>query len=400
MEPLDKSIARKIIEFVGNSGQPPPYGYQFFNAGPDSYLRIIEQEYLADFIKEGGSIFKVVLGVFGGGKTHFLYTIRDLGWKHKYVVSYVRLSPKENPFHRLDAVYRAIIEGLIPPATPEELLSGHEQGIASFIKSWYSTTEKDFSAKGLTGASLQTELDSMVDTIGDLASISFGNAVKAAFKALAKGDLGEFDKICQWLKMEGMDRPFHRKFGITQKIDPSTAFQMIRSTGQWIRQIGFSGLIILLDEGERQASLSSDQREQHLTNMRELVDECTNPAFQGMMIFYAVPDENFLNGKTAVYEALRSRLETVFDQLNPTGVKISLEHIVKEPIPFLNEVGGKLSEIYQIAYDYKFETASLEESIRATSIAAYDRRFGDIGYKRYFVQEMIKEFHRLRLSKA
>lgn len=398
MELPNKKIARQIIEIVGNSGQPPQYGYQFFNAGPDIFLRILEKEYLADHIKDGGSIFKVVLGVYGGGKTHFLYTLRDLAWNHKYVVSYVRLSPKENPFHRLDSVYRAIVEGLIPPVTPEELLSGYEQGIAHFLKSWFGAQHEILRSRGLSGPDLRSELDSIVEGVGELASISFGNAIKAAFTALAKNDQREFDQICQWLKLEGIDRTLHRKFGITQKIDSSTAFQMIRSLGQWVRQIGYSGLLILLDEGERQASLSSAQRDQHLTNMREIIDECTNPAFKGIMIVYAVPDENFLNGKTAVYEALRSRLETVFEEVNPTGVKINLEHVVPEPIPFLIEVGQKLADIYQMAYNYKFSTTDLDNTIKQIAESVHANRFADIGYKRSFVQEIIKKYNSMRLG--
>ena len=50
--------------------------------------------------------------------------------------------------------------------------------------------------------------------------------------------------------------------------------------------------------------------------VRELIDECGQTAMHGTIVFYAVPDENFLEGRTQVYEALRQRVATVFDAFN------------------------------------------------------------------------------------
>jgi hypothetical protein len=65
---LDSGVARRIIETVGTHGVPPEYGFQYFTAGLDPYLSVIEKEYLASFIREGGSAFKMVVGAYGGGR--------------------------------------------------------------------------------------------------------------------------------------------------------------------------------------------------------------------------------------------------------------------------------------------------------------------------------------------
>ena len=97
---LDSNTARKIIEIVGGQGNPPEYGFQYFTAGLDGYLNVIDEEYLSSFIKDGGSAFKMIVGIYGGGKTHFLYCIRELAWKHNYVTSYITLSPQQTPLHK------------------------------------------------------------------------------------------------------------------------------------------------------------------------------------------------------------------------------------------------------------------------------------------------------------
>ena len=158
MNELSPDIARNIIDRIGSNGTPPEYGFQFFTAGLDPYLSIIKEEYLSSFIKQGGSTFKMVVGAYGGGKTHFLYCVRDLAWKSNFVVSYVSLSPGESPFHKLELVYRAIVQSIDTPLLPEELLSGYERGIVSFLRRWYSQSYQEFQKKGLSGESFSRKL--------------------------------------------------------------------------------------------------------------------------------------------------------------------------------------------------------------------------------------------------
>jgi hypothetical protein len=195
--------------------------------------------------------------------------------------------------------------------------------------------------------------------------------------------------VCQWLKGEGFDRKSLTRHQILQKIDKTTAFQMIRSLGQSVTHLGYSGLIILLDEAERVPSLSSKQKEQHLSNLREIIDECGHPTFNGMMLFYAVPDANFLDGKTMVYEALKQRVSTTFAMLNPAGVRIELEKAVPEAIPFLHEVGLKISKVYEVAFACQFDPSDCESLVSVIADWTYEQRYQDEGYKRLFVQKLI-----------
>lgn len=401
MDSLSKDVARSIIEVVGGSGNPPEYGFQFFTAGVDEYLAPIESEYLSSFIKDGGRSFKMIVGAYGGGKTHFLYCVRELAWRQNFAVSYVRLSPTETPFHKLESVYQSIVANLTYPMTPEELLSGYERGIESFIKVWYTRKTAEVQSKGISGDRLKEELNTYISSIPNFESISFTNAVREAFRCLLDRRDTDFSKIAQWLKAEGFDSrkvDGHPKFGILQKIDKSTAFSMIRSLVRWVREAGCSGLVVLFDEAERIPSMSGKQKDLLLSNLRELVDECGHGTLANSMFFYAVPDENFLQGKTQIYEALRQRVSTVFETLNPVGVKIYLEKLSRKPEEILREIGGKLGGIFEVAYATKFNADVLRESIGNIADAAYAERFGDIGYKRLFVQAVVKGFQGLRKS--
>lgn len=394
---LDLNTARKIIEKVGGSGTPPEYGFQFFTVGIDVYLNTIDEEYLKSFIKDGGSAFKMVIGIYGGGKTHFLYSIREKAWNYNYISSYIILSPEQTPFHKLEQVYRAIVENLVYPQTPEEFLSGYDRGIEAVIKKWYNEKYQDLSTN-LSGDVVSIELNTYASSLGPYESISFKNAIKEAFIALAEKRDEDFTLIMQWLKGENPSKNMLKNFKIFEKIDKSTAFKMIRSLVKWIQEIGYSGLIVLMDEAEQTPSMSSKQKNILLNNLRELIDECGRANFENTMWFYAVPDENFLEGKSQIYEALRQRVSTIFDtEINPTGVKIYLENIPIEPIELLQEIGKKLARIYEISYSVQFDNNALKETIKNIAEAAYERKL-EIGYKRLFVQNIVKAFHKLRIT--
>jgi len=392
---LDSNTARKIIEIVGGQGNPPEYGFQYFTAGLDGYLNVIDEEYLSSFIKDGGSAFKMIVGIYGGGKTHFLYCIRELAWKHNYVTSYITLSPQQTPLHKLELVYKAIVANLTYPQTPKELLSGYDRGIEAVIKKWYFEKYQEIASKLSRNVILQ-ELNTYASSLGPYESMSFRNAVKEAFLSIAEKRDEDFTLILQWLRGENPPKRMLGEFKIFEKIDKSTAFKMIRSLVQWIREIGYSGLVVLMDEAEQVPSLSSKQKILLLSNLRELIDECGHANFKSTLWLYAVPDLNWLEGRAQIYEALRQRVATVFDaEINPTGVRIHLDDIPVSPVKLLKEIGEKLARIYKIAYNTQFNESALKETIENIAKAAYERKL-EIGYKRLFVQNIIKAFHKLR----
>jgi hypothetical protein len=350
-----------------------------FTVGLTSYLKAIEKEYLESVIKLGISSFKLVIGEYGGGKTHFLYCVRELGWQLRYAVSYVPLSPEECPFDRLELVYKSIVSNLsYPPSSWEELISHQGRGIEFFIRNWVKKGE--------------------VKEVTSLESSSFTNAINNAVARLQEEDEVGFSTIIQWLKGEGGNRVELMKYGITEEIERSTAFRMIRSLAQWIRGVGYSGLILLFDEAERGLSIASPKSEKRaLDNLRQIVDECGNAKFPGVMIFYAIPDVTQVLEKTGEsYEALKQRLSGGFSYLNPSGVRIDLEKIEMEAVEFLGKIGNKLVKLYNIAFNNAIEVEEGSDIAHLIAEASYEEKFASIGYRRLFVKSFIQALHMKR----
>jgi hypothetical protein len=393
----DPLLAKKIVYILGASGTPPEFGVRYFTAGLDRYLKAIEVEYLDGIVREGLSAFKLAVGSYGGGKTHFLYSIRELAWKHNYVASYIPLNPAECPFDKLELVFKQMVANLAYPMTVEELAGGTERGIEALIRVWFNSVKEELGGDR-EGIDLQDLLKDYVESIRGIESSSFANAVKNAFLALVDKNESHFSTIVQWLKGEGFEARTYAPFGILERIDKTTAFRMMRSLIQWIKAINYAGLVLLFDEAERASSLaSSRERRQALDNLRQIVDECSNVRLPSAMFFYAIPDDRqLLDGKEDVYEALRQRLRGVFSGLNPSGVKVNLEELGVEPISFLLDVGEKVARIYELAYALEFPPDVLQQTIANLAESAYEERYADISYRRLFVKGLIEILHRLR----
>ena len=393
---IDAVQARRVIETVGSSGTPPEWGFEHFTVGLGPYLDVLDDDYLREYLPAGGSSFKLLVGTYGGGKTHFLYCVRQRAWARGFPVAYVTLSADSSPFHRLDRVYSAIARSIALP--PEGDLQGGlrgERGIRSLLKAWHGRLRSDLSEQGLPEAELNAaELQVASKTVQGIENIQMQKALCQALEALCTDEDADLTDLLQWLRGEGYARERHRRFGLLHGVDRSVALSMVRSLVQWVRELGYPGLCILFDEAEQVPSLSTKQRDALLSNLRELIDECGHHHFQGVLMVYAVPDESFFEGRSSVYEALNQRLSSVFEVYNPTGVTIRLDDLSMEPTELLIGIGTKLADVYEAAYGLTLQTK--DAAVAQVAKAAYEQRFGDIGFKRLFVQGCVRAFHLLR----
>ena len=391
---MDRQLARAIVNKLGSTGTPPEFGVEHFTVGLEPYLKVIEEEYLDGILRYNLSSFKLITGNYGGGKTHFLYTVRDLAFRHTYCVAYVSLNPTECPFDKLELVYRGIAANLIAPRPADAPTAVWDKGIESVVRKWHDDQRK-----------LHDRTDSLrkyLETLPTTESTSYSNAVRGAFASLLAEDGEGFSDVIQWLKGEDVTKEVRVQHRISERIDKATAFRVLRSLIQWVHAIGYAGLVLLFDEAERGMSISSSRdKRRALDNLRQLVDECGNSRLPGAMVFYAVPDENLLlEGSGGVYEALKQRLRTALNETNPVGVRINLEELGIEPAEFLKRLGARLAILFESAYELKLAEAKRDAIVRALADLAVSAFAFDVGYRRLFVVSVLDAFHQLRAAPA
>jgi hypothetical protein len=387
--------ARRAILHLAATGTPPDDGVEAFTVGLEPILGVLGEEYMA-FLGDGLSAFKLVVGAYGGGKTHFLLSVRELAFRYGAAVAYVTLNPQESPFDKLEMVYRRVAEALqSPPATAGER---PERGLEAFVRRWAQARlgDPEDQPRRPGMARLTEELTA---ELAGIESTAYRNALVGACTALARHDEETFSALVQYLKGEGAEKEFLRTHRVFEPLDRSNAFRAIRSLARFVRLAGHPGLVLLFDEAERMVSLSGSRNQRAaVDNLRQFIDECGGSLLEGVLLFYAVPREDLLfgSGSGAVYEALRQRLSGTFRDVNPTGVKIDLEQMGLPPTRFLEALAGRLAALYDRAFDDAPDPELVADALPRFTRAAWEQRFGDEGYRRLFVKAFLQGLNRLR----
>src|SRR2546426_4011511 len=138
MEPISAQRRREIIDAL-RRGTVPQRGLDAFAVGMDSYQDAVDQEFEA--VRAGGGVFKAVRGEYGSGKTFFARWLQERAKRLSLATAEVQISETETPLHRLETVYRRLMEHL---ATADS-----ESGaFRSVIDGWFYTLEEDVLAAG------------------------------------------------------------------------------------------------------------------------------------------------------------------------------------------------------------------------------------------------------------
>jgi hypothetical protein len=390
-------LARQIIETLGQSGTPMSKGVSYYNAGNESLLNAIDTHYLGSYLADGGAVFKLVVGDYGSGKSHFLYCVRDRAWQRNFAVSKIDLSPKESPYDDQRRVYAAVASSLVWHELGS--LSEDEHGLTRFLEGtlWRLVNPHglDLRDEGVESipevrACLLTLSTTMVD------SLSFHKAVQGYFHALLRGHERRLESLGRWLHGEEVspeDMRDLRSIGVTEKINKNNAFKMLRSLCQTVRALGYTGLALLFDEGDRMLSIGGKAEKTATDNLREVIDRCRED-LPGALFMYAVPPD-FLHTIVPKYPALQQRVQAAnyFSRANPFSPQIDLEHLDVPDEQLLEQIGYRLLPIFETAYDIKLNRDIQTSNIHFFSEAARNSYLA-ISHRRLFVKALVTEWFR------
>jgi len=390
-------LARQIIETLGQSGTPMSKGVSYYNVGNESLLNAIDTHYLGSYLSDGGAVFKLVVGDYGSGKSHFLYCVRDRAWARNFAVSKVDLSPKESPYDDQRRVYAAVASSVVWHELGS--LSEDERGLTRFLE---GTLRRLVNVHGVDLEDTETqdipEVQAFLQTLATTAvdSLSYHKAVQGYFHALLRGQERRQESLERWLHGEEVspeDMRDLRSIGVTEKINKNNAFKMLRSLCQTVRALGYSGLALLFDEGDRMLSIGGKAEKTTTDNLREVIDRCRED-LPGALFMYAVPPD-FLHTVVPKYPALQQRIQSpnYFSRANPFSPQIDLEHLDLPDEELLTQIAYRLMPIFEVAYGVKLDSAIQTENIRILSEAARNSYLA-ISHRRLFVKALVTEWYR------
>jgi len=319
---------RQAIVDALRRGTVPQRGLDAFAVGLDHVAPAVNAELRA--VAGGASHFKAIRGDYGSGKTFFARWLAEAAKAIGFATAEVQISETETPLHRLETVYRRLVERLATTDVPQGALR-------TVLERWGFALEEDVLATGQVGeddaAALQQRVDELMEA--RLAAVSrsappFATTLRAHRAALAAGDIPLADGILAWIGAQpNVPAAVKRAAGVKGEIDHFGALSFLQGLLVVLRDAGHAGLVVVLDEIETLQRVRSDVREKSLNALRQLIDEIDSGRFPGLyLVITGTPA--FFDGPQGAQRLapLAQRLHTDFSGDsrfdNPRAVQIRL----------------------------------------------------------------------------
>ncbi len=345
--PLSPKRREELLDAL-RRGTVPREGLAHLAVGLDRFAETTNED--LNRMSTGGSAFKAVRGEYGCGKTFFTRWLQEQARLKHFATAEVQISETETPLHKLETVYRRMIERLSTPS-----VSGG--AFRSIIDTWFYALEEDVLSSGRVSPEDSDALlratnelmEKRLDAISRNAP-AFASALRGYRLALAKGDQAGAEGLLAWLGAQpNVAATVKREANLKGDVDHFTALSFLQGLLVVLRDSGHPGLVLILDEVETLQRVRGDVREKALNALRQLIDEIDSGRFPGLyLIITGTPA--FYDGPQGVQKLppLAQRLQTDFgtDQRfdNPRAPQIRLRAFDRAS---MLEAGRKVREIYQ-----------------------------------------------------
>ena len=325
----------------------PHRGLDLLAVGLGRFTTAIDEELAST--EKGAGTFKALRGEYGSGKTFFARWLCERAKRRGFAVTEVQISETETPLHRLETVYRRMVERLATSAQPEGALR-------SIVDAWFFTLEQDVLIEGAIEEGNAVSLLSRSNALMErrLAGISrtapaFAAALRGYREALASGQREIAAGLVAWISGQpNVAATVKRGAGIKGQIDHFGALSFLQGLLVMLRDSGHPGLVVVLDEVETLQRVRGDVRDKGLNALRQLIDEIDAARFPGLYLL-VTGTPVFFDGPMGVQRLppLAQRLQVDFATDarfdNPRAVQIRLRNF---DLQGLEEVGRRIRDLF------------------------------------------------------
>ena len=376
-------------------GTVPSNGLDALAVGIELFAPTLDEELQTVATGRGG--FKAVRGEYGTGKTFFGRWLQERARARGFAATEVQINETETPLHRLETVYRRLVEHLGTADTA----SGAFRGV---IDGWFYALEQDVladasidanDAPGLlrrTNALMEVRLSAISKTAPAFAAVlrTYRSAVDAGDGMLADG-------LISWLSGQpNVAASVKRAAGIKGDLDHFGATNFLVGLLTILRDSGFSGLVMVLDEVETLQRMRTDTREKGLNALRQWIDEIDAGRYPGLyLVITGTPA--FYDGPQGLQRLapLAQRLHVDFgtDRRfdNPRAVQIRLATFDHSA---LQAVGRRVREIYATGRSNEARLRSVVDDsyLDALALAVAGGLGGKVGVApRLFLKKLVSD---------
>lgn len=310
---MSKQIKAKerdsIIQSL-KSGVTPRIGLQHIQVGRSQELNSFVKD--IENIKAGGTSFRFVIGEYGSGKTFFLQLVKSIALEKGLVAFNSDLSPNKR-LHASDGQARTLFSELITSASTRTKQDGN--ALVNILEKFISIAREDAEINSKTvNEIIYQKLKVITELVG---GYDFAKVVEKYWVGHEACNDKLKDCAIRWLKAEYTTKTDSMKdLDVRSFINDTSFYDSLKLYSVLIKQAGYSGLLICLDEMVNLYKLTNSvsRKSNYEEILRMLNDSLQGTSSHIGFILGGTPE--FLtdtNRGLYSYEALKSRLsENIF----------------------------------------------------------------------------------------
>ena len=376
-------------------GTVPAQGLDALAVGLDRFIDTFDEE--LDRVASGAGVFKAIRGEYGAGKTFITRWLAERAKARGLATSEVQISETDTPMHRYQTIYRRLVEQL----STSTVRTG---GLRTVIDSWFFALEDEVLAGGDVDPNDGDALTARTTELMEqrLAEVTrtapaFSAVLRAYLAATNAGDRPVADGLIAWLGGQPhVAASVKKSAGIKGDLDHDAALSFLAGLLTILRDAGFGGLVLVLDEVETMQRMRSYTRDKGLEALRKFIDDLYEGRFPGLyLVITGTPA--FYDGAQGVQRLtpLAQRLHTDFggDSKfdNPRAVQVRLQGF---DLDALVNVGARVRDPFAAGADNPDRVMSLCDDSYLLALA--QAVTGELGSKvgvapRLYVKKLVGE---------
>ena len=318
---MNKNIKPKEATAVINSligGVVPKLGVQHITVGRSNEVTMVIQS--LEEVKNGHSMMKCWIGDFGSGKSFMLHLLNTVALKQKYVTTTTDFTPHTRLYSndgKAQALYASLMNNIAIQTKPEGgalhiLLEKWIEKVIMQTAAEHKISLTEIRNPEYLGL-IERAIIQTVNEISDVGAFDFGIAIIKYYEGFIRQDDTLKNNALRWLKGEYTTKTEARKdLGVSEIVNDRNYYEMLKNFCRLFVSIGYSGLIINLDEAINLYKIHNPgMRQKNYEKLMSIYNDCFQGKIEHLFINIAGTTEVLEDPKKGFYSynALKTRLQ-------------------------------------------------------------------------------------------
>jgi hypothetical protein len=287
------------------AGVTPRTGLQHIQVGRVQEVKALFKD--IERISVGSSAFRLVIGDFGSGKSFFLQLIRAIALEKGLVTIHADLSP-DRRLHATGGQARNLYAELMRNLSTRTKPDGN--ALTSVVERFITEARKQANATGATvDAVIEDRLSHLSELVG---GYDFAKVISAYWQGYEHDNEQLKSDAVRWLRGEFTTKTDARNaLGVRTIVDDASVYDHFKLLSLFVRQAGYAGLLVNLDEMVNLYKLSSQKaRVSNYEQILRMLNDCLQGSAEYIGFLLGGTPEFLLDPRKGLYsyEALHSRL--------------------------------------------------------------------------------------------